>query len=59
MSVRNNPDGSLSIGILEDMDKPEKPVEKIEPKAEPIVEPTIEPTEQEEAPKKKGRPKKQ
>ena len=48
MSVRKNPDGSISVGILDDI-----PVEK------PIVQEEVKATSTEvEAPKKKGRPKK-
>ena len=40
MDTRRNPDGSLTVGIIEDViPKKEKPVEKEEPKTEPKTEP--------------------
>ena len=53
MSERKNPDGSVSVGILEDMEVETKVETRIEPKAEKEI-----PEEKENAPKKKGRPKK-
>ena len=53
MSVRKNPDGSISVGILDDIPV-EKPIE-----LKPIVQEEVKATSTEvEAPKKKGRPKK-
>jgi len=54
MSMKRNPDGSVSVGILTDMEEPEIYTPK---KAEkPVVEEVKESVET-EAPKKRGRKK--